>query len=64
MILCIDARLPLVLVGKPGSSKSLAMQALGTGFVKGACPCNHVHFRENEIVGGKCSKVSVRFKSV
>ncbi|CAK9107728.1 E3 ubiquitin-protein ligase rnf213-beta (Mysterin-B) (Mysterin-beta) (RING finger protein 213-B) (RING finger protein 213-beta) (RING-type E3 ubiquitin transferase rnf213-beta) [Durusdinium trenchii] len=26
MILCIDARLPLVLVGKPGSSKSLAMQ--------------------------------------
>ena len=27
MIICIDARIPLILVGKPGSSKSLAMQA-------------------------------------
>lgn len=26
MIICIDARIPLILVGKPGSSKSLAMQ--------------------------------------
>lgn len=34
MIICIDARIPLILVGKPGSSKSLAMQVpCDTSFV-------------------------------
>ncbi|CAK8993270.1 unnamed protein product [Durusdinium trenchii] len=58
MILCIDARLPLVLVGKPGSSKSLAMQIIRDKFHRETKPSKLSHYPDIAVFPYQCSKHS------
>jgi len=60
MFVCIQLAIPLVLVGKPGSSKSLAKQLLQSAMLGGRSPdAFFKNFREIQLFSYQCSPLSV-----
>ena len=60
MFVCIELKIPLFVIGKPGSSKSLAKTIISNNMLGESCPDNSIlkNFKEVQIMSYQCSQLS------
>ena len=60
MLVCIQLKIPLFVVGKPGSSKSLAKSIISNTLMGGNCPKSSIlhNFKEIQLISYQCNQLS------
>ena len=60
MFVCIELKIPLFVIGKPGSSKSLAKSIISNSMQGNRCPDGSIlqNFKEIQIMSYQCSQLS------
>ena len=60
MFVCIELKIPLFVIGKPGSSKSLAKSIISNSMQGNRCPDGSIlqNFKQTQIMSYQCSQLS------